>query len=290
MIDHTPVMLTEVLHYLNVLPNEWYIDATLGTGGHTQAILDLGAQVLGIDRDEQALIRVKQKITSSHLKLVRGNFSNLSDVANGLGINHVAGILFDLGTSALQLEDSQRGFSFQVTAPLDMRMDQSLSVTAADLVNALSEKELALLFTKYSQEGEARPLARAIVGDRKIKPFTTTGQLAQICIQVKGGRHSHLHPATKVFQALRMAVNDELNNLAAALPQAVNKLKPEGRLVVISFHEGEDRLVKQFINQGAAEHLESLTKKPVVPGPTEISQNPRSRSAKLRAVKKLYVP
>lgn len=282
---HLPVLLEEVMAFLVVSPGGKYIDATLGGGGHAQEIIRRGGRVLGIDQDPQAIKIARQRLHPTHAKVVLGNFADLETIARQHGFTRIAGILFDLGVASFQLDTGSRGFSFQADAPLDMRLNPDLAVTAADLVNALGRKELATLFTKLAQERLAGPIANAIVDSRRLRPITTTGQLAAIVERVYGHRRGHLHPATKVFLGLRIAVNDELNNLKAALPQAINLLQPGGRLVVISFHEGEDRVVKQLFKQQAAEDRGSiLTKKPLMPQPKEINLNPRSRSAKLRAL------
>ncbi len=284
---HQPVLVNQVLDYLAVAPGKKFIDATIGGGGHSQAIIEKGATVLGIDVDPEAVSFAQQRLHPTHAQVVQGNFTELNTLAQTHGFKQVDGILFDLGVGSYQLDNPQRGFSFQADAPLDMRLDPSLSVTAADLVNGLGRKELYLLFTKLAQEKLAGAIASAIVQSRRLRPITTTGQLSQLVEQVYGYR-GKLHPATKVFLALRLAVNDELNNLKAVLPDAMELLKPAGRLVVISFHEGEDRIVKHFFRAQALKlQAEVLTKKPIIPSISEINLNPRSRSAKLRALKKL---
>jgi 16S rRNA (cytosine1402-N4)-methyltransferase len=285
-VTHQPVLLDEVIRGLHIIPGANYIDATSGGGGHTRGILEKGGQVLGIDQDPQAIDYVRQTLPHPHLTLVPGNFNSISDIATQHGFTPCQGILYDLGTSAFQLETPMRGFSFQRDEPLDMRMDPNLAVTAKDLVNALGRKELTLLFTKYAKEPKAKQIADRIVDARKNYPLQTTGDLIRIIESVTGGRHGKLHPATKVFQALRIAVNDELNSLETSLPQAIELLAPMGRLVVISFHEGEDRLVKEFIHQTST--LTSLTKKPIVPQASEVAANPRARSAKLRVATKSF--
>ncbi len=297
---HTPVLLKEVLEYLKVKKGEKYIDATVGGGGHAEAILKLGGEILGIDCDPEAIKAAREhlsqacpsaRVSSGDLggqcaswRLAQGNFSQLGGMAKRQGFDPVAGILFDLGVSSHQLENLERGFSFQSDAPLDMRMDPSLSVTAADLINGLNKGELNELFSQLAQEKHSRRLADALVSARRVKPVRTGRELADLAIKTLG-RKGKLHPATRIFQALRIAVNDELNNLKKALPQAVELLKPEGRLVVISFHSGEDRIAKQFFK--GEEKLRVLTKKPVRPTEEEIKVNPRSRSAKLRAGEKI---
>ena len=281
---HLPVLLDEVIEFLAVKPGGKYLDATLGGGGHTQEIIRRGGQIFGIDQDPQAVKIARQRLHPTHAKVVLGNFADLETIAREHGFTAVDGILFDLGVASFQLDTAARGFSFQADAPLDMRMNPDLAVTAADLVNALGRKELTTLFTKLAQERLAAPIANAIVEFRRLRPITTTGQLAALVERIYGRRRGKLHPATKVFLGLRIAVNDELNNLKAALPQAINLLQPDGRLVVISFHEGEDRIVKQFFKTLSLTHQGTiLTKKPLSPDLEEITANPRSRSAKLRA-------
>lgn len=261
-IYHIPVLLKEALEALDVKPGKKYIDCTYGGGGHTRAIEKAGGIVLTIDQDPDAQAAVLE------------NFAHLKNIAQRTGFSPVAGILFDLGVSSHQLETPQRGFSFNLDAPLDMRMSQ-VGPSAADLVNVGSEKELANLFWKFGEERASRAIARAIVANRPVK---TTNQLAQIILRV---RHKtagdRTHPATRVFQALRIAVNDELTSLEEALPQAVDLLEPGGRLVVISFHSLEDRIVKNFLKTGRL----------IKPTAEEIKSNPRARSAKMRVYEKI---
>ncbi|MBI4100050.1 16S rRNA (cytosine(1402)-N(4))-methyltransferase RsmH [Candidatus Microgenomates bacterium] len=268
---HIPVLLNEALEYLDVKPGEKYIDCTYGGGGHTKGIEASGGLVLSIDQDPE-----------THAQ-VHGNFAHLKNIADQAGYSQVSGILFDLGVSSHQLETDYRGFSFNKDAPLDMRMDpKSQTVTAADLVNAGSEPELANLFWKFGEERASRKVAKAIVAAR---PVTTTNQLAQIILSVRHKSPTdRTHPATRIFQAIRLAVNDELGSLEAALPQAIELLKPSGRLVVISFHSLEDRIVKNFMKSN---QLKVLTKKPVMATAIEVATNPRARSGKLRAAQKL---
>lgn len=288
-ITHTPVMPQQVLEFLQVKPGKTYLDATIGLGGHTREMLKKGARVIGLDQDQQALEILSNTLQPEFpnlLTLTHGNFSHLTDHLQNQSINAFDGMLFDLGTSALQLEDPNRGFSFTSDQSLDMRMNQDLLVTAKDLVNGLSRKELYEMFTHFSQEKHARSIADLIIRARQIKPIESAKELADM-IETHIPRQGHLHPATKVFQALRMAVNDELNSLTKALPKAVSLLQPKGRLVVISFHEGEDRIVKHFLSDHERTHaLTVLTSKPLTPSETEIKANPRSRSAKLRAAQK----
>ncbi len=275
-IFHTPVLLQEVIEGLNVKAGKKYIDATLGGGGHGLEIVKRGGIVLGIDVDQEAIDFVKLRIEiGKDLILAQGNFRDLAEIAHKHGFDRVAGIIFDLGVSSHQLNKAERGFSFQKDAPLDMRMDKALSVTAADLVNGLYKNELIYIFEKFAGEEMARLIANAIDRARLIKRIETTGQLAAIIEQVKR-RRGKVHPATKVFQALRIAVNDELVSLEKALVQGADLLEKDGRMAVISFHSLEDRIVKEFFKG------RQLTKKPITPLEKEVRVNARARSAKLR--------
>ena len=282
---HQPVLLKETLKYLNVRRGKKYIDATVGGGGHAVEIVKRGGNVLGLDVDPEAIEATGLKVKSEKLKVVQGNFKNIEKIAKENDFYPVAGILYDLGLSSFQLEHSGKGFSFQKDEPLDMRADPSLQITAADLVNGLSEKEVTKLFEKYGEESHARAIAGAIIRSRWDKPIETSAELADIVARVVK-REKKIHPATQVFQALRIAVNDELNNLQSSLPPAFGLLEPRGRLVVISFHSLEDRIVKNFFKEVGEERGKILTKKPVVPTQEEVERNPRARSAKLRAIEK----
>ncbi len=292
---HQPVLLKEVIEFLNIKPGEVYIDATVGGGGHTAAILKKGGRVFGLDRDPEAVSFANQRLKSvcpnADYQIVQGNFVDLEKIMVSHQVQRPAGILFDLGVSSHQLDKKERGFSFSAEAPLDMRMEPSLAVKAADLINGLHQGELEKLFSRLGEELLAVPIAKVIVRARKRAAIKTTKQLAAIVSRVYQRRYrskSRIHPATKVFLALRIAVNDELNNLKEGLVQAMRVLKKKGRLVVISFHGLEDKIVKDFFKKGGqSEWWEILTKKPVVPQEEEIKDNPRSRSAKLRAVEKI---
>lgn len=291
---HKPVLLKETTKYLAVRKGEKYIDTTIGGGGHSEAILKLGGKILGIDCDPEAIKAAGRYLSTAcpntSWRLVQGNFVHLKSLAKENNFTQVAGVLFDLGVSTYQLGTPKRGFSFNLEGPLDMRMDPGLSVTAADLVNGLNKGELDKLFSKLSQEYHSRRIAEAICCARRLKPIKTVKELAEIIVKAKPKRSKfvRLHPATRCFQALRIAVNDELNYLKKALPQALDLLKLDGRLAVISFHSGEDRVVKQFFRKkNEAKELQILTKKPVRPTLKEVGQNPRSRSAKLRAGEKI---
>ncbi len=294
---HESVLLKEVIEHLRIEKGKKYIDATVGGGGHTAAILKLGGRILAIDCDPEAVKAARGYLASAcppgkhySWRLVSGNFKDLYRIAKKEGFLKVSGILFDLGVSSHQLEKAERGFSFNLEGPLDMRMDPKLTVTAADLINGLNKGELDELFSKFGQEHFSRRFAKAICRARKLEPIKTTGQLVEIINQAlpaKKQRESKLHPATRVFLALRMVINDEPSCLRKALPQALDLLKPGGRLAVISFHSGEDRIVKQFFkDQAEKDRLKIINKKPIRPTTEEIEKNPRSRSAKLRLAEK----
>jgi len=301
---HKPVLLKETIELLKVKKEGIYIDATVGGGGHTQAILEAGGRVIGIDCDPEAIEFTRKRLNLAcppyaerrgvlgafRWTLVKENFANLLKIVNSLNIEKVDGILFDLGVSSHQLETPQRGFSFNSEAELDMRMDPELKVTAADLINGLNEGELYELFTKLGEEHHSRAIAAAICRARRIKPIRTCNQLAEIIVRTvpKRGKFDRTHPATRIFQALRIAVNDELNNLKETLPQAEKLLKPGARLVVLSFHSLEDRIVKNFLKEEERKNmLKILVKKPIVPSEKEVLANSRSRSAKLRAAERI---
>lgn len=281
---HVPVLSHEVILYLNVLPGGKYIDATVGSGGHSLEIIKKGGQVVGIDLDPQILEYASRALAGKAI-LKRANFKDITQVARVRGFTTVEGILFDLGVSSLQLEKAERGFSINHPGPLDMRMDPDLQVRATDLVNGLNSGELMKLFSRLGQESYAKAIAKQIVEERTKHPLRTTQDLVRVVESVAGKRKTRIHSATRVFQALRIAVNDELNNLKEALPKAVDLLSPAGRLVVISFHSLEDRIVKNFFKERA--DLKILTEKPVTASLKERQENPRSRSAKLRAAEKV---
>lgn len=301
---HIPVLKNEVLKYLKPEPNENFIDCTIGEAGHTLAILEKNGpkgKVLGIDQDPQIIEKCKLKIKGfkERVILVCDNFANLKEIVNKENFRPVSGILFDLGMSSWHLKESGRGFSFLRDEPLDMRYhykNQKLKVkgqkflTAKEIVNKWSEKEIAQVLRIYGEEKFAKKITREIVKERKTKPIETTSQLVAIIQKAvpKNYERGRIHPATRTFQALRITVNNELENLKKALPQALEVLEPGGRLVVISFHSLEDRIVKNFFKAKKKEgKVEILTKKPVRPSEKEIKFNPASRSAKLRSAIKL---
>lgn len=292
MAYHISVLLQQVIELLQIRSGEKYIDATLGGGGHTREIISKGGIVLGIDQDKDAIEYVKEdsrfKIyDSGKLKVTQGNFENIGEIARKNGFEEVAGVLYDLGISSHHVDEGARGFSFLKEAPLDMRMNQQLSVTAADLIHGLNKGELIQLFEKYGEEYFARRIAEAIIAEREKGRIETTTQLGVIIAKVYPGRMHKVHPATKVFQALRIAVNDELVVLKNSLPQTLDLLESGGRIAVISFHSLEDRIVKKRFETWEKEGKgKVITKKPVIPTDEEIRGNKRSRSSKLRVFEK----
>lgn len=289
---HQPVLLQSALNFLNVQPDQWYLDATLGGGGHTLAIANLGANVVAFDQDQSAIDRMISRLAqqpneiSNRITLIKDNFSNISVSLEEKGISQFfSGILFDLGLSSDQLQTPDRGFSFLHNGPLDMRMDQSSSLTAQDIVNQWSQRDLAQLFQQAADEPKANRIAQLIIESRSTHNFATTRELADL-IASQLGKHTKIHPATRVFQALRIAVNQEFPSLMNGLQSAWQVLKPKGHLVVISFHSGEDKLVKHFMTYQQSLGSVSLTPKPTKADRQEVLTNPRSRSAKLRAIEK----
>jgi len=284
---HTPVLLKESTDILLGNEGRVYVDCTLGLGGHTRRILEENphAFVIGIDRDEEAIEVAKENLKEfeGRIAIYKADFAYLDEVLEAEGIEKVDGFLFDLGVSMFQLK-SERGFSFQVDAPLDMRMDREQKLTAYKVVNEYPEKELARIIWEYGEERLSRKIARAIVQYRKKKPIETTKELAEIVMSVYPERlkHGRIHPATRTFQAIRIEVNRELESLKTALEKTPYLLNPRGRLVVISFHSLEDRIVKNFLRE-RSDTFKILTKKPITPSEEEIKMNPASRSAKLRA-------
>lgn len=284
---HDPVLREEILEGLKVEKDKKYIDCTLGDGGHTIDILEKGGKVLGIDLDEGSLKRSGERITKKGFDEsftgVHGNFTDIENLAKQNGFDQADGILFDLGYSSNQLLDSKIGLSFNKDQPLDMRIDKSLSVTAADLVNALPESKLEELFSKYGGERLSKKFARAIVKARSLKQLKSTKDLVDIIVDVAPPNYENgrLHSATRVFQALRIVVNNELENLETTLPKAARLLLPGGRMAIISFHSLEDRIVKRFENG-----VLPVGKAPIKASKSEVQGNPRSRSAKLRIFEK----
>ena len=303
---HKPVLLAEVLEYLRIRPGSLCLDGTVGFGGHAEAILRASApngRLFGCDRDGSAVAAATARLSAfpGRFEVRQGNYA---DMAGWVAADSCDAVLLDLGVSSAQLDQPERGFSFQQDGPLDMRMDQGRGPTAADLLSRLDADELAGIFWKYGGERDSRRLARAMVWERERQAFERTRQLAALIerISPRGGRKAH--PATKVFQALRIAVNDELGSLQRGLEAAVKVLKPGGRLAVISFHSLEDRMVKDFGRRLSRDYeaagvdapelrrprpplLKWLRRKAIVPGEAEMRDNPRSRSAQLRVFEKL---
>lgn len=293
---HQPVMVTEVLEALAIKPNGIYVDGTIGSGGHAREIASRlqGGLVIGLDCDPNALelARVRLQEFADRVKLVHANFAQLDRVLDELRIQSVDGILLDLGVSLTQLDTAERGLSFRLEGPLDMRLDPTQELTAADLVNSLDERELIKIFREYGEERWAARIAHNIVRERRTAPIETTSDLVSIIersLPAAVRYRSRIHPATRVFQALRIAVNNELENLQRALTVGFERLAPGGRFAVISFHSLEDRIVKRFFRErlkmGQAEQIWG----PRRPSPQECAQNPRARSAKLRAASKSSV-
>ncbi len=304
--EHVPVLLSEVLDALQPAPGKCYIDLTVGAAGHARAILERSAptgRLLAVDADVEATHYARSALCEFGERAVvrHGFFDELTELAAAAGFTPADGIMADLGLSSRQLGNPERGFSFQAEGPLDMRLDPTAQETsAADLVNTLAESELADIFYRYGEERRSRAIARAIVRRR---PLHTTTELAALVAQAVGRPRGRIHPATRVFMALRIAVNDELGALERMLPQAVKVLAPGGRLAVISFHSLEDRIVKDYLRReakgcvcppeapvctcGRAPQLALVTRRPIEPSPEECARNPRSRSAKLRAAEKL---
>lgn len=309
-ILHVPIMVEEILQYLDVRPGGLYIDATLGDGGHSEAILEKSSPsglVIGLDKDQEAVLSAGERLArfQRRIRIEKLDFSQIKKIAEATP-EGVDGILMDLGVSTRQILTGERGFSFSFDGLLDMRMDRSQNETAADLVNNLSQKELALIFKNFGEEKRwAQRISFRIVEEREKDPITTTGRLADIVVDAipRQFRPDRIHPATKAFQALRIAVNGEIELLEKTLPEAMALLKPGGRLAVISFHSLEDRIVKQFFAEkekgcvcppkipqcvcGKKPTLKRITRKAVCAGEHEVNKNPRSRSAKLRVAEKL---
>ena len=305
--SHISVLGREAVEMLNPRDGGIYVDATFGAGGYSRSILATeGTRVVGIDRDRSAITGGFHLVDGSagRLTLVEDRFSNLAEVSSAQGINAVDGVVMDVGVSSMQLDQAERGFSFRLGGPLDMRMGQD-GPTAADVVAKASEAELANIIYIFGEERHSRAVARAIVAARKEAPIATTKALADIVSKVVRSKPNEIHPATRTFQGLRIFVNAELDELHLALAAAERVLKPGGRLVVVSFHSLEDRIVKNFLAERgkvaagsrhlpevaqAAPSFQILTKRPVTPGDAEVSANPRARSAKLRAAERTEAP
>ena len=308
-MEHIPVLLNECIDVLRISPSGVYVDGTLGRAGHSAEIakrLD-GGRLIAVDRDMTAIeeARVKLEKYSDKVTFVHSNFSRIGEILDELGIEKVDGMLFDLGVSSPQLDDGSRGFSYMEDGPLDMRMDKSSYLTARDIVNSWSEEELKKILFTYGEERYAPRIARAIVKRRELAPIETTLALADTIKSAmpSSALHEKQHPAKRTFQAVRIAVNDELKSISDMLDTAMDRLKKGGRIAVISFHSLEDRIVKTAIASkekgctcppefpictcGFVQTMKSVTRKPIVPTKEELERNPRSRSAKLRAAEKI---
>jgi 16S rRNA (cytosine1402-N4)-methyltransferase len=297
---HEPVLLAEVIRFLEPSERSVIVDCTCGPGGHTEALLQSGARVIAIDRDEEALTAAAKRLRAfipGRLELIHGNFKEMARILDERSVAGVDGILVDLGISSLQVDTAERGFSFSREAILDMRMDRSEGRTAADLLRHARDGELAAILMDYGQERYARRIARAMVDRRKRKPIETTRALVDVVLHampVRSRRRGRIHPATRTFQALRIAVNGELEDLDRFFAAAPLRLRPRGRICAISYHSLEDAIVKRAFRQlsrpgpGSVEmpQLRLLTAKPVRPSAEETRKNPRSRSARLRAAER----
>jgi len=304
---HIPVFPVEIVEWMKADPDKLIIDGTLGGGGHSEMFLKTGARVIGVDRDPEALAHARTRLAGfgSRFSTFEGNFSQMPEIPSVQQGELVDGILLDLGVSSRQLDSAERGFSFMREGPLDMRMGPSSPRNAADIVNHWPEADIVRILFEYGEESKARRIAGAIVRHRAVKPFVTTLDLAN-CIEKAVGRTGKTHPATKAFQAIRMAVNEELESLAIALNNVPKVLKPGGRLLIITFHSLEDRMVKRFLKHSSTEFLDEpgwpeprpnpdfqfrlLSRKAIAPSAGEISSNPRARSAKLRVAQLLNLP
>ena len=296
---HAPVLPREVLAALAPAPGKRFVDGTLGGGGHTATLLEAGAEVLGLDRDQDALTAAEKRCAEfgDRFRTVHGNFADMATLLREAGWDAVDGVLLDIGVSSFQLDEPDRGFSFQSDGPLDMRMDQSSGLSAADVVNTYSEDGLKQILREFGEEKHASRIARAIVEERQRRPFATTRDLAGVVERVYPG-YSKRHPATRTFQAIRMEVNEELDSLERGLKGAADLLRPGGRLAVITFHSLEDRIVKNFFRDRGQRWLDRpewpaprpnpdflfdpICRKPIEAADDEVGGNPRSRSAKLR--------
>lgn len=302
---HKSVLLHETIELLAPNEGDVFIDGTLGGGGHSKKILELigeEGKLLGIDQDQEALKISRGVLAGKNVIFAQGNFSEIEEIAHKYGLKNVDGVILDLGVSSMQIDEPKRGFSFKKEGPLDMRMDQTVTITAETIVNEYPEKELIRIFKEYGEEWDAKRIAKKIVEVRKHERITRTEQLAEVVRGVKKNTKTKIDPATKIFQALRIETNKELKALESALPQLIRLLKKGGRFGIISFHSLEDRIVKRFIEENSKEctcpknypvcvckgpKLKKVTRKPVVPQEEEINKNPRARSAKLRVAEML---
>jgi 16S rRNA (cytosine1402-N4)-methyltransferase len=307
---HVTVLREEAVDGLNIRPDGVYVDCTLGGAGHSSLIasrLGTGGRLIAIDQDDWALDNARERLAPyiDKVTLVKSNFRRIRDVVNDLGLDGVDGVLFDLGVSSPQLDEGERGFSYNADAPLDMRMDQDAPLSAYDVVNEWDEEELARIIWEYGEEKFSRRIARQIVQRRKHAPVRTTGELVELIKEAipAAARRSGPHPAKRTFQAIRIAVNDELDAFREAVVDAIGLLRPQGRVSVITFHSLEDRICKQVFQDfakgctcppsfpvctcGNQASVKIITRKPILPSEAELAANPRARSAKLRVAEKL---
>ncbi|MGZ8423843.1 MAG: 16S rRNA (cytosine(1402)-N(4))-methyltransferase RsmH [Candidatus Binatia bacterium] len=308
MYAHVSILVREVMDFLQPAPGRRYVDGTLGGGGHSEAILTASGpdgQVVGLDRDEEAIAAASERLKRFGARLTarQASFADAREVLTEIGWDKVDGVILDLGVSSRQIDAAERGFSFRLGGRLDMRMDRRQSLDACRLVNTATVDELMRVFRAYGEEPQARRIAEKIAAERKLRPIESTAELARLVEGVKGGRRRDHHPATQVFQALRIAVNQELDQLEHFLDDGFALLRPNRRMVIISFHSLEDRLVKNAFRKwsraclcppralvcqcGWSQKVKLLTKRPLVPGDAETAANPRARSAKLRAVERI---
>jgi len=308
VFTHISVLAREVADFLIPGPGKRFLDGTVGGGGHSEALLLASSpdgQVIGLDRDEEAVTASRDRLQCFESRFVarQGSFADAPEILAEIGWHTVDGVILDLGISSHQIDSPERGFSFRAEARLDMRMDRRQELDAARIVNGYTEAELEKIFRVFGEEPQARRIARAIVVEREIRPIETTEALSELVVRVKPGRRREHHPATQVFQALRIAVNRELAELERFLEKGYATLRPRGRMAIISFHSLEDRLVKTAFRKwsrpcicppraiicrcGWSQKVKSLTKKPVSPSALEIEINPRARSAKLRVVERI---
>ena len=308
-MEHISVLLEECVKYLNIRPEGVYVDGTLGMGGHSEAIASrlTTGRLIAIDRDDRALAFAGERLArfGSRVTLLKGNFGDLDSLLDSVGVDAVDGMMFDLGVSSPQLDEAERGFSYMKDAPLDMRMDETAPLTARTILNTWSEAELRSIFWRYGEERYAGRIAAAVTERRQLRPIETTAELVDIIRRTMpaAALREKQHPAKRCFQALRIAVNDELGSLERMLAAAPDRLKPGGRLLVISFHSLEDRMVKEAIRQredgctcpkdfpvctcGFVQTMKSVKRKPVIPSQEETERNPRARSARLRIAERV---
>jgi 16S rRNA (cytosine1402-N4)-methyltransferase len=303
LCEHVPVLLEEVVQWLRCSSGGTFVDCTVGTGSHAKAILERvgpSGRLVAIDADTEAVARAQRRLSAwrKNVSIVQDSFRNLRAILDRLGIERVDGILFDLGLSSVQLDDASRGFAIYKSGPLDMRFNRRQQLTAAEIVNRYPEKEIVRIIREFGEEKAAARIAAAIVRRREQSPISSTTQLADLVTGVAGPRRGGIHPATKTFQSLRLAVNEELQSLREALPQAIRALSPKGKLAVIAYQSLEDRIVKRTFREfekgcicppsfpvckcGRVSEVTVLTKKPIRPSPAEIERNPRSRSGRMR--------